>query len=93
MTKDFDIDLCIYYKGNQKEAFEYRFNVISELFDGFDIQIFQLLPLYVRMEVLKGEVIYCRDSSFLYETAISTIKDFEELKIRFYDYIREKAIE
>ncbi|MFW6194822.1 MAG: nucleotidyltransferase domain-containing protein [Halobacteriota archaeon] len=93
MTKDSDIDLCIYYEGTSKEALEYRFKVLSELSNGFDVQIFQLLPLYVRVEVLKGEVIYCRDTRFLYETANSTIKDFEEFKPRFYDYIGEKAIE
>ncbi|MFO7966479.1 MAG: nucleotidyltransferase domain-containing protein [Archaeoglobaceae archaeon] len=92
MTKESDIDLCIYYEGNPKEALEYRFKVLSELCEGLDVQIFQLLPLYVRIEVLKGEVIYCKNSRFLYETAISTIKDFEEFKPRFYDYIGEKAI-
>ncbi len=88
MTKESDIDLCIYYEGSPKEALKYRFKVLSELLEGFDVQIFQLLPLYVRIEVLKGEVIYCKDTRFLYETAISTIKDFEEFKPRFYDYIR-----
>lgn len=92
MTRDSDIDLCIYYEGNPKEASEYRFKILSELSGGFDVQIFQLLPLYVRVEVLKGEVIYCKNSKFLYETATSTIKDFEEFKPRFYDYIGEKAI-
>jgi hypothetical protein len=46
----------------------------------------------VRVEVFKGRVIYCKDKRFLYEEAIETIKDFEEFKHRFYDYIGEQAI-
>ncbi|MHC1595220.1 MAG: nucleotidyltransferase domain-containing protein [Methanotrichaceae archaeon] len=93
MRKDSDIDLCIYYNGSAEESSRFRFKVLSELFDDtYDIQIFQLLPLYLRREVLMGEVLYCEDKQFLYETAIDTIKDFEAFKYRFYDYIGEKAI-
>ncbi|MCK4734561.1 MAG: nucleotidyltransferase domain-containing protein [Methanophagales archaeon] len=93
MIKCSDIDLCIYYGGSPEEASRFRFKVLSELFDDiYDIQIFQQLPLYVRVEVLKGTMIYCADTRFLYEVAIKTIKDFEEFKHRFYDYIGESAI-
>jgi len=93
MNEDSDIDLCIYYDGSPVESSRFRFKVISELFDGiYDIQIFQQLPLYVRVEVLNGRIIYCKDKRFLYETVIETIKDFEAFKHRFYDYIGEKAI-
>ena len=93
MNKDSDIDLSIYYDGSQEEASRFRFKALSELFDDiYDIQIYQQLPLYVRIEVLKGKMIYCKDKRFLYEAAIETIKDFEEFKHRFYDYIGETAI-
>ncbi len=93
MTRDSDIDLCIYYDGDYDESSGFRFKVLSELFDDiFDVQIFQQLPIYVRVEVLKGKVIYCKDKRFLYEAARETIKDFEAFKHRFYDYIGEKAI-
>ncbi|NOZ76416.1 MAG: nucleotidyltransferase domain-containing protein [Euryarchaeota archaeon] len=88
-----DIDLCIYYDGEPEEASRFRFKVLSELFDDrYDVQVFQQLPLYVRVQVLQGEVIYCRDTRFLYETARDTVKEFESFKHRFYDYIGEKAI-
>ena len=58
----------------------------------FDVQIFQQLPIYVRVEVLKGKIIYCKDKQFLYEAAIETIKDFEAFKHKFYDYIGEREI-
>jgi len=93
MTKGSDIDLCIYYDSSPEEASRFRFKVLSELFDDiYDIQIFQQLPLYVRIKVFKGKMIYCKDKRFLYEAAIETIKDFEEFKHRFYDYIGEQAI-
>jgi len=93
MVESSDIDFCIYYDGGREEASRFRFKVLSELFDDiYDIQIYQQLPLYVRVEVLKGKVIYCKDKRFLYEAAIETIKDFEAFKHRFYDYIGERTI-
>lgn len=46
----------------------------------------------MRIGVLKGKMIYCKDKRFLCEAAIETIKDFEEFKHIFYDYIGEQAI-
>lgn len=93
MVEGSDIDICIYYDGSPEELSRFRFKVLSELFDDiYDVQIFQQLPLYVRVEVLKGKVIYCKDKWFLYEAALETIKDFEEFKHRFYDYIGDEVI-
>jgi len=88
-----DIDLCIYYDGDMGEASDFRFRLLSKLPEVFDVQIFQFLPLYVRVEVLKGKVIYCEDETFLHDIAWETIKEFEAFKHRFYDYIGEKPIE
>ncbi|MGC9443575.1 MAG: nucleotidyltransferase domain-containing protein [Candidatus Methanospirareceae archaeon] len=93
LRPDSDIDLCFYYDGSAEEAARFRFTVLSELAgDRYDVQIFQQLPLYVRMEVLKGELIYCTDTRFVYDVAGETIKDFESFKHRFYDYIGEQVI-
>jgi len=93
VREDSDIDICIYYDGSLEEASEFRLKVLSELFDDlYDVQIFQQLPLYVRVEVLKGKVVYCKDRSFLYKVEMEKIKDFEEFKYRFYDYIGERGI-
>lgn len=68
--------------------------MLSELFDDrYDIQIFGNLPLYVRMEVLRGgRVIYCPDERFLYDMALETIREFDAFKHRLYDYIGTQAI-
>ena len=93
MIEGSDIDLCVYYDGAPQEASRFRFNVLSELFDDrYDVQIFQQLPLYVRMEVLRGKAVYCKNKRFLYDVAIETIKEFEMFKHRFYDYIGVRAI-
>ena len=93
MNRESDIDLCIYYDGTPMESSQFRFKVLSELFDEiYDVQNFQQLPLYVRVDVLKGKAVYCRDKKFLSKVAIETIKDFETFKHRFYDYIGERAI-
>ncbi len=88
-----DIDLCIDINADTDyERSSFRLKVLSELPDLFDVQIFAQLPLYVKKEVIKGKVIFCRDEEYLYETAISVIKEFEDFKYRFYDYIGERAI-
>ncbi len=93
MRENSDIDLCIDFDAeNDYERSGFRLKVLSELPNIFDVQIFAQLPLYVKKEVFKGKVIFCRDEEYLYKTAISTIKEFEDFKYRFYDYIGEKAI-
>ncbi len=88
-----DIDLCIDYDAKTDyERSMFRLKVLSELPAIFDVQIFNQLPLYVKKEVLKGKVVFCRDEEYLYETALLTIKEFEDFKYRFYDYIGERAI-
>ena len=75
---DSDIDICVYYDGD--DASEFRLKVLSDLFDDiYDIKIFQQLPLPLRKEVLKGRV--------LYDKAYETVKEFESFKPRYYDYL------
>lgn len=88
-----DIDLCIDIDAeNDYERSKFRLRVLSELPDVFDVQIFGQLPVYVKKEVLKGKVIFCRDEEHLYEVAISTIKEFDDFKYQYYDYIGERAL-
>ncbi len=82
-----DIDICVYYD-DEDDASDFRLKVLSELFDDeYDIKIFQQMPLYLRIEVLKGTVLYCDDKTFLLDKAYETIKEFDAFKHRFYDYI------
>ncbi len=94
MREGSDIDLAIYYDcKDDSEPSQYRFKVVSNLFDDvYDIQIFQQLPLYVRIEVLKRNVVRCRDQHILYDVAWQAIKEFDGFKHRYYDYIGERRI-
>jgi hypothetical protein len=94
MTAESDIDLCIYYDRDHTEAAHFRHNVLSALPGTlYDIQIFQQLPLYVKVEVLRGMPILTRNSPFLYEKATETIRDFDDFKHRLYDYTGQAAIQ
>ncbi|MBU1136498.1 MAG: nucleotidyltransferase domain-containing protein [Nanoarchaeota archaeon] len=85
-----DIDFAIYYEGDSKQRFNFRIKLGAKLPDNFDIQIFQDLPLYVRMEILKGKLIYVKDLDFVYEKAYETIREFEDFKKYYYDYIERR---
>ncbi len=57
-----------------------------------DISIYQQLPLYIRHRVLKeGRVLFCRNDDMLYELAFKTVKEFEDFKPLYYEYLEEVA--
>jgi len=85
--EDSDIDICLYINEEKIKLPEIRLELLKEFNDKFDIQIFQLLPLYVQIEVLKGEVLYVREDSTLYEIANETIDEYEEFYPFYLDYI------
>lgn len=91
--KDSDIDLCVYYEGSPKEAFRFRELVLGYLSDKYDVQVFQLLPVYLKRECLRGKVLFCRDGTFLYDLAYETLKEWEDFKRYYYDYLGLEAIE
>ena len=91
MKEDSDIDISVYY--DDADASEFRLKVLSELFDDvYDIKIFQQLPLPLRMQVLRGKVLYSDDTPFMYDKAYETIKEFESFKRRYYDYLGIESI-
>ncbi|KUK67968.1 MAG: DNA polymerase beta subunit [Methanomicrobiales archaeon 53_19] len=90
---DSDIDLCLWYDGDTTEAERFRCACIKELSDsGFDLQIFSHLPLYIRIEVIRGRLLYAQDMRFVYDVAYRTIREFDDFKHRFYDYIGKEAM-
>ncbi len=48
--------------------------------------MFQLLPLYVKKEVFKGELLYTDDKDFVYDLARKTINEYNDFEPR-YKYI------
>ena len=86
-TKTSDIDLCFYYDiKDKKKLYKLMFKITALFPDKYDIQMFQLLPLYIRKEVFKGELLYSSDKKIVYDIARSTILEYDDFEPR-YKYI------
>ena len=84
---DSDIDLCLYIDEEKKVLSRIRLELLKMFNEQLDIQIFQLLPLYVQIEALKGKVLYVKEEDRLYEIANETIEEYEEFYPFYLDYI------
>ncbi len=61
--------------------------------DSLDVRIFQQLPLYIWVRVLKeGRIVFVRDENQLYELAFRTAQAFEDFKHIYYGYLKEVAL-
>jgi predicted nucleotidyltransferase len=86
-TGSSDIDIALYYDiPDKKELHKLLFRISGSLPDKYDINMFQLLPLYVKIEVFKGELMYTDDIRFVHDIALEIIKDYEDFEPR-YKYI------
>jgi len=88
-----DVDVCIYYGAGKKERFKFLIDFASSLPEKFEVHIFQDLPIFIRKEVLKGKLIYYQDKQEVYDVAYETIKECEDFKKNYYDYIEREGIE
>jgi len=88
-----DIDICLIMDKNSFTSeilFKKRMHYLK-LFD-MDIQIFQQLPLYIRVRIIKeGKILFCRDEDKLYELAFRTITEFADFEHIYKDYLKEVA--
>ena len=84
---DSDIDICLYIDDEKKNLSKIRLELLKKFNENFDIQMFQLLPLYVEIEVLKGKILYVKDEDRIYEIANETIDEYEEFYPFYLDYI------
>lgn len=88
-----DIDLCVCFKGGDEEAFDFVMRCLSAVnSDSFDIKLFRQLPLYIKIEVFKGRLLYSKDIRRVYDIAYNTIRDYDNFIHRFNDYIGKEAI-
>jgi len=87
-----DIDICLVFRLNEadRQALSQRRLGYADL--DLDIQVFQLLPIYIRRRVLKeGKVLFCKDENELYELAFRTAQAFEDFKHIYHGYLEEVA--
>jgi len=86
-----DIDLCVMLdkKYNNCSMAKKRMGYLTGTADKFDIQVFQLLPLYVKNKILKeGKILYSKNIKKIYDVAYETIRKYEDFKPRYEDYIK-----
>ena len=87
VTERSDTDICLYYDvGNKKELHKLLFKIIGSFPDKYDLQMFQLLPLYVKKNVFKGELIYTDDKKFVHDISRKMIEEYNDFEPR-YKYI------
>ena len=89
--KHSDIDICLVLTprsytprelSQKKLSYLKRFNL--------DIQVFQQLPIYIKMRVLKeGKVLHCKDEDVLYNIAFTVIQEFADFEPIYRDYLKE----
>ena len=84
---DSDIDICIYIQDNKKNLVKIRLELLKKFDSKLDLQIFNLLPIYVQIEVLKGKFLYIKDQDKTYEIAYETIEEYEDFLPLYLDYI------
>ncbi len=84
-----DIDVCLILdkKTEKMEMSRLRLSYLKD-FPSFDIHVFQQLPLYIRVRVLKeGKILFCRDMGLLYDAAFAAIKEFEDFRPVYESYL------
>jgi hypothetical protein len=88
-----DIDLCLVMRPKSFEPTALSHKRLEYMKDNsLDVRIFQQLPLYIRVRVLReGRVLFVRDEDQLYELAFRTAQAFEDFKHIYYGYLKEIA--
>ena len=91
-----DVDICLLMTPQPKpfkltslspKRLEYMKN------NSLDVRIFQQLPLYIRVRVLRdGRILFVRDENQLYELAFRTAQGFEDFKHIYHGYLNEVAL-
>jgi len=87
-----DIDLCIFIKEKKSnlEMSRKQLEFLKIAKKGIDIQIFQQLPVYIRIRILKeGKILFSKDDDLLYGLAFNTLKEFESYKKIYETYLKE----
>lgn len=84
-----DIDVCLVLKQKTEplKMSKIKLGYLKD-FSSFDIQIFQQLPLYIRIRILKeGKILFCGNVDMLYDMAFTAIKEFGDYKHIYDSYL------
>ena len=86
-----DIDICLIpYPGKPRNRKELEY--MKLLGDGYDVHMFQELPIYIRSRVIKeGRIILCKDDSILYDLYLDTIREYSLFEPHYQTYLHAVA--
>jgi hypothetical protein len=88
-----DVDVCLVLEDKRLDTLGQSQKRIAYLASyDFDIQIFQQIPLHLRVRVLReGKVLFCRDEDKLYAMAFRTAQHFEDFRHIHEGYLEAVA--
>ena len=67
-----------------------RLEYLKEVSDKIDIQVFQQLPVYIRIRVIREcKILLEKNSDLIYEIAFSTIREFDSFKKLYEMYLNK----
>jgi hypothetical protein len=87
-----DIDVCLVLSSNNYSSLQMSQKKLEYLktFPQIDIQIFQQLPLYIKIRILKeGKILLCKDEDKIYDLAFSVITEYSDYEHILRDYLTE----
>ena len=85
-----DIDICIFLKPAEYNALTLTDKKLeyTEENEMYDVQIFQHLPLYIRIRIInEGKILFCKDEDALYDLYFSTLQAYEHFKPLYEGYL------
>ena len=85
-----DIDMCLFLNKRKSnlEMTQKKLDFLTEINNKIDIQIFQQLPIYIKIRIIKeGKILLCKEEKSLYEIAFDTIKEFDSFKKLYEMYL------
>lgn len=90
-TPDSDVDVCLVLK--MPTTADMSATRLAYLhYPALDVHVFQALPIYVRQRVLQDvRVLHVKDEDALYDEAFRTIREFEDFRPFYHEYLDEVA--
>lgn len=85
-----DIDICIVAPEAKNKAL-ILLEAFSKIYKpGYDIWLFEELPLYMKAEIIKNhKILWCRDIHNLYDYFAKIMKIWKDQEIRIKTHIKE----
>jgi len=81
-SRQSDVDICIFMRKSFRGSMTKKRLMYTQ--EGLDVRIFQQLPLYIKIRVLKqGKTLFVSDNDSVYDSATDAIKDFEYFRPRY----------